>query len=133
MKKSEKESYEKILSNVLSNFINPENGDYLSEVFSVLKKDAIDNFEVDLLSKSIYPQMAETSKLHKIVFYANRLLLNDLKDFKINSEDVKKVIVSFYYIQNAEKTFEVMINAEIMANNNFYSKKIKIGLAKIKK
>ena len=131
MKKTEKEAYEKILHNVLSNFINSDNGDYISEAFSVLKKDDIDNFEVDLLKKYIFPQRAETSKLHKVVFYANRLLLNDLSDFKINIEDIKEVIVSFVYIQNAEKTFEVIINTEITDKNDTYSKKIKIGLVKL--
>jgi len=129
--KNKKDIFEKINYNILSNFINPENGDYLSDIFSILEKEDIDNFYIDLLKKYIFPQRAETSKLHKVVFYANRLLLNDLSDFKIDIEDIKEVIVSFAYIQNAEKTFEVIINTEITDENDTYSKKIKIGLVKL--
>lgn len=131
--KNKKEAYEKINYNILSNFTNSDNGDYINEVFSLLKKEDIDNFEIDLLKKYIFPQTAETSKLHKVVFYANRLLINDLAEFEINIGDVKKVIVSFFYIENMEKSFEVTVNAEIIDKNDVYSKRIKIRLVKIKK
>lgn len=108
------------LKALLRNYINPYNGEYLIEIYEILKKKNMNQLTIDLLNDKISTNEAKTDKLKKIIQDSRNCFIKD-----INKKNISVKITIFFISEN-----EFSLVADCIIANNDYFEKINIFLKK---
>lgn len=124
----EEESLEKFSKNLINNFINPYNGDFLKEVYFILRNIDKKAVEINILKEKITPSDVDAESLIQIVAYSKKCLYKDLEASLYYKNKLKKAILKivFVNINNLE------ISTEIEYDNQTYNLKNKLKFKNIK-
>lgn len=105
---------------LLRNFINPYNGEYLIEIYGILRKNNINQLTIDIINNKMSVNDAFTDKIKNIISYSRDCFIKEIKRKNIDL----KIILIF----KSENEFS--LEAVCIIDNDIYNEKIKILLKK---
>ncbi|MDP2924931.1 MAG: hypothetical protein Q8N99_01020 [Nanoarchaeota archaeon] len=110
-----------VLRNIINNFINPYNGEYLSEALYILKEIRGKKIVINLIKEKIDPIEVYGENFEKVIRNSKKILIRDLKDNNLDINKLNKVIVIISVYKDI-----FFIKTNMLYENKEYSLKNKL-------